>query len=267
MCRLLGVVSSEHTDFRLTLREAPRSLALLSREHPHGWGVAVWADANGWTIAKEAECAQEDSRFHAVAHGSRGELLLAHVRNRTVGEKTLANTHPFRRGRWLFAHNGTITERGRLRALTSPTRLGEVHGETDSELLFAALLSRLDAAGVTDHPAGAATDGAIAGVMRHLLDGPFGAANFLLSDGMTLYAHRHGRTLYLLERRPGDQVIVRRHSAETGATLETPWTWRCDALLVASEHITDEPWSEIEERALLRIDRLPLPAWRRITDS
>lgn len=262
MCRLLGVVSSENTDFRLSLCEAPRSLALLSRAHPHGWGIAVWDDASGWSIAKEPVCAEGDARFHSVACGSRGELLVAHVRNRTVGPSSPANTHPFRRGRWIFAHNGTLTETDRLRRETSPARLGEVVGETDSELLFAFLLTRLDAADLADAPAGDATDAALASAMEHLLDRPIGACNFLLSDGDTLYAHRSGRTLFLLERAPGDRVVAHRRSEETGATLATPWSPRRRAVLIASEELTDEPWRALGERSLVRVDRRPQPRWR-----
>ena len=42
MCRLLGIASSEPTHFRIVFKEAPRSLATLSREHPDGWGVAIY---------------------------------------------------------------------------------------------------------------------------------------------------------------------------------------------------------------------------------
>ena len=61
MCRLLGIASSEPTDFKLVLREAPRSLAALSREHRDGWGIAVFAEnAGGWKIEKGVACASED---------------------------------------------------------------------------------------------------------------------------------------------------------------------------------------------------------------
>jgi hypothetical protein len=33
-------------------------------------------------------------------------------------------------------------------------------------------------------------------------------------------------------------------------------------VLVASERLTDEPWEEIHDGMLVRIDRLPLPRWR-----
>jgi glutamine amidotransferase len=265
MCRLLGIVASEQTHFRFSLREAPRSLAFLSREHPHGWGVAVYETARGWTVQKHPECAAEHALFHSVAADSRGELLIAHVRLRTVGRESTANTHPFLRERWVFAHNGTITDVAWLREQLSPARRAQLVGETDSELFFAFLLTRFDRAGLSDAPASAATDALLRETMHEVLARPdFGAINFLLSNGDTLYAHRWGRTLYLLERSPRDDVMEVRTSRETGATIETPWSPRRQAVLLASEHITDEPWQAVEERALLRIDRLPTPRWQRL---
>src|SRR3974390_1825079 len=120
MCRLLGIAASEPTNFRIVLREAPRSMAALSREHRDGWGIAVFDDdSRGWCVEKGAACAREDERFHQLAVGSRGEILISHIRQKTVGDTSLANTHPFERGRWVFAHNGTVKDVGWLRAGTS----------------------------------------------------------------------------------------------------------------------------------------------------
>lgn len=260
MCRLLGVVASERTDFHFSLRTAPRSLATLSREHPHGWGVAVFASPSGWTLHKRAMCALDDDAFAAAAAGTRGEILVAHIRKKTVGPTREENTHPFRRGRWVFAHNGTIDDLAFLRDGSSDARRAEIEGDTDSELFLAYLLTRLDAANLVDRPAGPLTDAALLRAMRDALARPkFGACNFILSDGETMYAHRAGRSLYVLERRPGDEVVSERRSAETGAVLATPWTRRRRAVLVASEKTTDEPWEEIDEGKLWRIDRVPEP--------
>jgi len=139
MCRLLGIVASEPTEFRIVLKEAPRSMATLSREHRDGWGLAIFDDVpqTGWTLHKGVLCAHEDEQFHRLAVGSRGEVLVAHIRQRTVGHSSLENTHPFHRGRWVFAHNGTIKDLAFLRARSSASRLAEIRGETDSELFFA----------------------------------------------------------------------------------------------------------------------------------
>jgi len=261
MCRLLGILSSEPTEFRLCLREAPRSLAHLSREHRDGWGLAVWDDANAWRLDKGLACAHEDQRFHQLAE-RRGELLIAHVRQRTVGCSSLENTHPFHSGRWVFAHNGTVKDLEFLDAQTSPARRDALRGQTDSERLFAYFLTRLDEAGVADAEPGAETDRVIREAVRALRARPhLGAVNFLLSDRACTYAHRFGRSLFLLERTPADAVRTRRTSKD-GVLVQTPWSERRQAILIASERLTDEPWEELAEGMLVRLDRLPLPRWR-----
>jgi glutamine amidotransferase len=263
MCRLLGIVASEKTEFRLVLRDARRSLAALSREHPDGWGIAVHGDL-GWNVDKGVECATDDDAFHRLALGSRGEVLVSHVRKKTVGATSLDNTHPFHSGPWVFAHNGTITAIDDLRARTSARRLEAVSGSTDSELLFAWVLTQLDDAGLADAPASTHTNEVLAAHVRSLYSrAGFGSLNFLLSNGDTTYVHRCGRTLFLLERGPTDDLRVRRDSVD-GTSIETPWTQRRRALFVASEQLTDEPWVEIPEPSLLRIDRFPTPTWHTI---
>ncbi len=263
MCRLLGIAANEPTEFKIVLREAPRSLAALSREHRDGWGIAVFdACAGTWRVERGLACAGEDERFHRLAIGTRGELLVSHIRQKTIGDTSLVNTHPFARGRWIFAHNGTVKDVDWLRASASAERVAEIAGETDSELLFAWMLTRLDDAGVSACPAGPETDRALGAIARAGRERPgFGAFNFLLSDGATTYAHRFGRSMFLLERHPEDTVVSSRTSRD-GTVLETPWSQRRSAVFVASERITDEPWQTIEDGTLLRIERLPSPTWR-----
>ena len=281
MCRLVAVIASEVTEFGLVLKEAPRSLARLSREHPDGWGVAAHGGREslappsftaqgaegstaerGWRLHKGTERASECSRFQAIAAHSAGTMLVAHIRQKTVGPTSVENTHPFLRDGWVFAHNGTIKDQDFVRERVSAARRAEVQGQTDSELLFAHLLTRLDEAGFTEMR-GAGTleqrDGAtrvIAEVTTALRERNVGAFNFLLSNGALCFVHRFGRTLFLLERRPrGPEEGGREESTRT---LKS-WVERRHAVLVASERLTDEPWVEVPEGALLRIDREPIP--------
>jgi predicted glutamine amidotransferase len=265
MCRLVGIVASELTEFGVVLTEAPRSLATLSKEHPDGWGVAVHHAHDSdetWRLHKGTEPAGTDRRFHEIAGRSRGHVIVAHIRQKTVGRTRLENTHPFTRDGWVFAHNGTIKQQDEVRARCSSHRLREIDGETDSELFFAYVLTRLDEEGLVKLETEAARERATA-LLRELTaelrDAGIGAFNFLLSDGETTFAHRFGRTLYVLERGPSDPVRERRNVDE-GAAILTKWTARRQAVFVASERITDEPWREVPDGSLLRIDRTPSPS-------
>lgn len=266
MCRLLGITANEPTEFRIVLREAPRSLAALSRDHRDGWGIAVFdAGTETWRIEKGVLCAGEDERFHRLAIGTSGELLISHIRQKTIGNCTLTNTHPFARDTWVFAHNGTIKDLAWLHTQISAERRAEVAGETDSELLFAWLLSCLDEAGVTREPVSDRTDFALDVAVRSARDRhDFGAFNFVLCNGATTYAHRFGRSMFLLERGVHDRVRQKRTSSD-GTVVETPWSGTRTAIFVASEQITDEPWQLVDEGTLLRIERTPAPHWHLVS--
>jgi predicted glutamine amidotransferase len=237
MCRLLAVVATAQSGWRRRLVDAPRSLRALSHEHPHGWGVAVHHAVEGWRVERQPRAAFLDDDF-ATAADRAGTVLLAHVRQGTVGEVATRNTHPFRRGRWVFMHNGTIESAAWMRDRSSRSRIDEIEGQTDSEQLFAWLLSRLDDAGLTDAPCSAATDAALREALREARAARgSGAINVVLSDGRTVYAHRWGRTLFL--RGDGGATVSVASEPEDGAA----------------------GWSEVGEGSLVRIDHAPELKW------
>ena len=228
MCRLLGVVASRPVEHRTLLAERPRSLAALGEEHRDGWGLATACDGR-WRIDKGTRPASRDARFRERAFSCRGEILVSHVRKRTVGPVRRTNAHPFRSGRWVLAHNGTIEDRAWIAARTSPERAAEIRGDTDSEAFFAFVLTRFDE--------GAPIDETLSSTLAECRSRPgFGSFNFLLSDGANVWAHRFGRSLYVLER--------------GGAQHENR---RASAVFVASEAMTNEAWREVASGTLLRV--------------
>ena len=241
MCRLLGIVSREEQAFRRCLCDAPRSLAVLGREHTDGWGIAVHDPNAGWNLRKHCVSASGDPAFDAAVADAAGAILIAHVRKRTVGAVSFDNTHPFRCGEWVFAHNGTLDHVAELRAAIACAG-AKPKGDTDSELLFAFLMDRL-----SSHRGAVGsrivTDMLLARAVQDLAGmTSLGTATFVLSDGVVLYAYRHGRPLYLLERRSTND--------------------RLDAILVASEPVTSgEEWTPIAERTLLVVWRRPSLGW------
>lgn len=132
MCRMFGLVARQPVTARALLREAPRSLRTLAREHRDGWGVALRTAAD-WVIHRGIESAEQSERFAEVADEAAGQVVIAHVRQKTVGCTALANTHPFRRDAFVFAHNGNISPIRAVAARASVRRLAEIEGETDSE--------------------------------------------------------------------------------------------------------------------------------------
>jgi glutamine amidotransferase len=65
---------------------------------------------------------------------------MAHVRASTGTPVQETNCHPFRRGRWLFMHNGAIRDHASLRRAlllaVDPDLFPSIEGSTDSELMF-----------------------------------------------------------------------------------------------------------------------------------
>src|SRR5205085_199648 len=148
MCRLFGCRSRAVDAVSHELFHGANALRVQSREHPDGWGVG-WYEDGVPRVVRSLTPAHGDADFEKLSHFVSAQTVLAHVRKASVGRVAEDNTHPFQRGPWLFAHNGTIPDWDRVRApleaLIDPSLRDELRGETDSErcfLLFLSLLRR-----------------------------------------------------------------------------------------------------------------------------
>lgn len=222
-------------------------MAKLSKAHSDGWGIALGQRGEAWTTHRSLRPAFDDKKFHELASRIEGDLMIAHVRRKTCGRVAAQNTHPFQSGPWVFAHNGTVKDFEYLTAHTSPERLTRIQGETDSERLFAYLLTRIDEVhGSADCSCGR-IDQALRKATRELQLAPhFGEASFLLSDGKTLYAHQLRAPLYLLER-----PTLGKFGEDT----------RDPGIAVASEPTTDDVWKPLQNGDLVRVVRASEPTW------
>jgi predicted glutamine amidotransferase len=252
MCRMLGVVSATSRSFALLLEEAPRSMATLSEKHPDGWGIAVGQQGSGWTVHRSVMRAADDGEFHSTSSHALGDIIVAHVRQKTRGEVTLQNTHPFEATPWIFTHNGTVNNLAFLEGNISLERRRAVLGDTDSERLFAFLMTRLDELSIMQARNRSVIDQGLRAATREIDQLPdFGTASFLLSDGDVLYAHRLGAPLYLLQR----------HSSFDFNCSECA---RSPCIAVTTEPITDETWIPLNDGDLIRIGRGNEIGWTRL---
>lgn len=259
MCRLFAFRASHPTSARAALVTAGHSLLRQScgdrrgECHSDGWGVGHFLGPQP-TVTRSARPAATDPLYRQAAEEVAATTLLAHVRQASAGSVAERNCHPFRHGRWLFAHNGTLqgfaANPERLRRLVPDSLRGLIVGETDSEHAFYFVLGLLGpAAGEAD----AVTIGrALAEAAARLAELFPGSAaeptrlNFVLTDGRVLAASRWGHTLFRLERRGAPAP------REDGPVRAAP-DYR--AVAIASEPTSPgEAWAEVPERTVLTVD-------------
>jgi len=243
MCRLFGQHAPPGHDHREPLCSAPNALRFQSHRHPHGWGIA-WYQSGGVRVERGLLPAHADQAFVEAARAARSAVVVAHVRDASIGPVTEVNTHPFVHGRWIFAHNGTVSRfrevarvRGEIEAEIDPSLRRALRGQTDSERCFLIFLTRLRGRG----SAAAATLGQVKAALRATSETVRRIAdrhsarpsslNFLVTDGRVLAASRHGRDLHV--------------AASAGA--DRAW-------VVASEPIGAADWRPVPEGAVVGYD-------------
>ena len=147
-----------------------------------------------------------DLSFASIAGLVSSNAVLAAVRSASPGmpiEET--STPPFTEGPWLFSHNGFVpgfrTGVGReLRRKVSETRALGIAGATDSELLFALVLDRLDAG---TPPADALVS--VIGLVEALTTARL---NLLLTDGERIAATACRNSLFVFDDRQVTGAVV-----------------------------------------------------------
>jgi len=240
MCELLGLNFNQPVRCSLSFR----GFRHRGEYNPHGWGIARF-DGRACQVFKEpikATCSKlatflRDYEFFAST------IFIGHVRYASRGGCTLENTHPFvrtfRSREVVLAHNGTLDmERGALKF--RPV------GETDSEYLFCALLTRLVAERIrfTDFHA-------IEEVLREF--NRWGSMNLLFSEGEHLYCYRDQEGyngLCMIERvSPFGRVFLRDEDWVIDLDEEKDPNQR--GFVIATRPLTDEKWKDLEPGSLL----------------
>ena len=146
MCRLFGFRSNVESRAHHSLIVAENAMANQASYHSDGWGIGYFIDEDPYLFRTSKGAAQDDS-FRRFSEGLRSNTLLVHIRKATVGAIDPINSHPFRYGSWIFAHNGTIFAfdkiKERMHAEILPVYRRVLFGTTDSETIFYYLLSAM----------------------------------------------------------------------------------------------------------------------------
>ncbi len=147
-----------------------------------------------------------DLSFASIAGLVSSNAVLAAVRSASPGmpvEET--STPPFTEGPWLFSHNGFVpgfrSGVGReLRRKVSETRAHGILGATDSELLFALVLDRLDA--------GTPPADALVSVVDLVEELTTARLNLLVTDGERIAATACRNSLFVFDDRQLTGAVV-----------------------------------------------------------
>lgn len=168
------------------------------------------------------------------------KIIIGHIRLASCGRIAHRNTHPFIRGGWAFAHNGTVTRMKNESEFA--LSVFKPLGDTDSEYAFCYLLERIVA-----EPEN----------IREVLEREckkikqFGKFNFLMSDGYSLYAYGDDSLYYTVRKTPFNHVKLIDLDFELNlAEIKKPDEKAC---IIATEPLTyEEDWLKIEALKIFR---------------
>lgn len=250
MCRLFGL-SAAPRRVRATfwLLDAPDSLAVQSRREPDGVGLGVFDPEGRPVVHKRPVAAYEDIAFAREARELTSTTFLAHIRFASTGGLRPQNTHPFTQAGRLMAHNGVIEDLPRLEAELDGA-MSLVHGDTDSERLFALITKYAQRTGDVGHAIGQA----VQWVADNL---PVYSANLVLTTADDLWALRYPAThpLYVLQRGSGGPHGDRHleHASAPGTVrVRSADLADAPAVVVASERMDEDAgWRLMEPGELL----------------
>ena len=105
-----------------------------------GFGVGWYGTLETPGVFRSTEPAWNDRNLRELSAHARSGRVFAHIRASTGSPVQQTNCHPFRSGRWLWMHNGSVAG---FRALkrdlvlaVDPELYPDNEGSTDSEVLF-----------------------------------------------------------------------------------------------------------------------------------
>jgi predicted glutamine amidotransferase len=213
-----------------------------------GFGVGWYGQGERPAVFRSIEPAWNDRNLREMAAQISSPRVVAHIRASTGSPVQQTNCHPFRHGRWLWAHNGYIDGLSHIRRdlamAVAPELYPEIEGTTDTELLFHLALTY----GLEDDPPAAVARavGIVEEIGRtHGVEYPI-QMTVVTTDGVTTWAFRYsseGRSRSLFH---STDVSTLRHQYPDNPQLHD---LSDDARLIVSEPLGDlrGAWREVPE--------------------
>jgi predicted glutamine amidotransferase len=251
VCRLLGYCARDAASLAdLIGDEGLAQLIALSELHSDGWGMAWYPGSE--PVIRKSPLRADEPEFDKLARQPLGDLGLVHLRWATPGlAVNELNTHPFRYGSYVFAHNGAVHPQNRLGEILPPEWEARVAGTTESERYLLLIMSRLQPNGGN---AVAAIADAASQIERQFAPN---SLNAILLSPQYLYAISwHDRAKVpaakLRERGYDDRPD------EIACYFDLAYLAGSDAVVVASSGWPQAGWMPLPDRHVLVVERSTL---------
>lgn len=213
-----------------------------------GFGIGWYDETPQPGVFRSIEPAWNDRNLHELSDHIRSAHFFAHIRAAIGSPVQQTNCHPFRRGSWLWMHNGLIADFAAVKRdlilAVDADLYPEIAGSADTEVLFYLALSF----GLTEDPPGAVARaiGLVESVGHsHGVTDPF-QGTVATTDGQRMWVFRYSsagqsRSLFYTADVPTlRQLYPKEHILQELSA---------DARIVVSEPIGDLPgaWREMPE--------------------
>ena len=213
-----------------------------------GFGVGWFGAEETPAVFRSIEPAWNERNLRELAAHVRSHLVFAHIRASTGTPVQQTNCHPFRFDKWMWMHNGAISEFEKMKRefafAVDPAFYPFIEGSTDSEMLFFLALTF----GLQTDPPGAVERavGLVEATGRRLgVEHPI-QMTVATTDGESIWAFRyssegHSRSLFF-----STDVIALRALHPDNAYLQQ---FDEESRLVVSEPLGDVEgvWNEVPE--------------------
>jgi len=147
MCRWLAYTGSPvlltqvlYTPVHSLIDQSLHSRLGAETTNGDGFGVGWYDAAPAPGVFRSIEPAWNDQNLRELAAHISSHLFFAHIRAAIGSSVQQTNCHPFRRGRWLFMHNGFIDGFAAIKRdlviAVNESLFPEIKGTADTEVLF-----------------------------------------------------------------------------------------------------------------------------------
>lgn len=256
MFRQFGFIANKKTGLNKPL-EIIRQPILTSfntdkKFQPAGWGFGFYQSGSAFLLKNKKEPVT-DEIFDNLSNSVSSKIFMAHVLPPGIDISKDVDCQPFRKGSWLFVHNGllgcTKKTKSRIKKNINMSLVNSISGSTGSEYLFHLFLSHLrgkggirkgeisfeDTVNTVNH-----TIKKVKEIHEEIKCTETNVLNFLISNGS-----------YLLAYREGPEIFYSTFAYSENYPIKSDYT----AGVISSEKYDEiSEWKSIPEKCYLIID-------------